>query len=103
MLHYGESATFAAEYRGLGYSHVGQRDVCVVGGHIERPQVFLDTETWCVRWYEERGDTRGVARIARGAGEDEVGVGDVYAGVPGLFAVEHPVGAVADGAGCHVG
>src|SRR5215469_16858524 len=91
MLHHRQAAALTAQDRGLRDPHVGERDVPVVGRHVERPEVLLDLEPGCVDRDEERGDALAAAGRPAGPGEDQVVGGGVHAGVPGLLAVDHPV------------
>ena len=72
-----------------------ERDLGVVGGHVERPPVESTLEARAVGRHEERGDAAARARLAARAREDEVVGGDVHAGVEALGAVDDPVVAVA--------
>lgn len=65
--------------------------MCVVGGHVEGPEVLLDREAGGVDRYEEPGDALSATWRPAGPGEDEVVGGGVDAGVPGLLAVDHPL------------
>src|SRR6185503_8866947 len=56
---------------------------------VEAGRVLLDDEG------------TGAAVLAVGGGEDDVEVGDRRVADPGLLAVDHPLVAVADGAGPH--
>ena len=85
------------------HPHVGQRDVGVIGRHVEGPQELLDLEPGRVRRRQEGGDPPTVAGLAAGAGEDQVVLRLVDPGVPRLLAVDDPVVAVAHGRGLHVG
>src|SRR5690348_150569 len=98
-----EAAAFLTEDGAVRDADVGERDVGVVGGHVEGPQVFLDLEPGSSDRDQEAGDAVAAARFPAGAGEDQVVRGGVDAGVPGLLAVDDPVAAVADGAGLHEG
>ena len=101
MLHHRQASALAAEYGGVGDPHAGERDMRVVGGHVEGPEVLLDRETGGVDRHEKRGDALAATRRPAGPGEDEVVGGGVDAGVPGLLAVDHPAGAVAHRVGLH--
>src|SRR5215472_4930871 len=101
VLHQLQAAAVGAEDGVVRDAHVGERDVRVVGGHVEGPQVLLDREAGGVHRDEEAPDARAAARRPAGPGEDEVVRGGVDAGVPGLLAVDDPVRAVADRAGLH--
>src|SRR5260370_3624 len=96
-----EPPAVAGEYGGVGDPHGGERDMRVVGGHVEGPEGLPGLEACGVDRHEEPGDALAAARRPAGAGEDEVVGGGVHAGVPGLLAVDHPVGTVAGGAGLH--
>ena len=97
-----QAAALAAEDRAVRHPHVGEADVRVVGGHVERPQELDDLEPGAVRRHEERGDAVAVAGLAARAGEDQVVLRGVDAGVPRLLAVDDPLVAVAHRGGLHV-
>ena len=61
-----------AEYGGAGDPHAGERDMRVVGGHVEGPEVLLDGEAGGVDRHQEPGDALAAARRPAGPGEDEV-------------------------------
>src|SRR5207248_4767925 len=67
------------------------------------PQVFDNLEAGTALGDEEGGDAGAVARLAAGAGQDQVVVGRVDTGVPGLLAVDDPAVAVGAGRRLHVG
>ncbi len=98
-----QAAPLATEDRRVRHPHVGESDVGVIGRHVERPQVLEHLEARAVGGHEEAGDALTVAGLAGRASEDQVGLRLVDAGVPRLLAVDHPLVAVADRGGLHVG
>jgi len=98
-----QPAIHLTEHRIGGHPHIGQLDLAVVGGHVERPPVIRDGEAGDVRGHQERGDAPRLPRLARGAGEDQVMRGAVDAGVEPLGTVDHPVVAVGFGVGFQPG
>src|SRR5579859_4536108 len=90
VLHDLESAALAAEDGAVGDPHAVERDMRVVGGHVEGPQVLLDLEAGTAHRDQEGRDAGAAARCPAGPGEDEVVRGGVDAGVPGLFAIQDP-------------
>ena len=102
MLHHLQALALAAEDGGVRHAHVGEPDVRVVGGHVERPQELEHLEARALGRHEERGDAVAVAGLAAGAGHDHVVLRLVDAGVPRLLAVDDPLVAVAHRRGLHV-
>ena len=98
-----QAPAFAAEYRAVGHTHVGEAHPGVVGGHVEGPQVFLDVHARRVHGNEEGGDAEGVAGCAGGARHDHVALGHVHARVPGFFPVDDPVVSIANSRRFHIG
>ena len=91
QLHDAEALALAAEDRRVRHAHVGETDVGVVGGHVERPQELDDLEArGCSSGTRNAVMPVAVARLAAGAGEDQVVGRLVDAGVPGLLAVDDP-------------
>ena len=79
-----EAVVEAAEHRVGADPHVGQRDLGVVGRHVERPPEEVDAEPGRVGRHEEGGDADRRAGVARRAGEDDVVGGVVQPGVEAL-------------------
>lgn len=98
-----ESAVHLTEHRVGGHPDIGQLDLAVVGGHVERPPVVGHRESGCVGRHQERGDAHRGPGLTGGAGEDQVVGGAVHAGVESLGAVDHPAVTVAFGAGLKPG
>ena len=103
VLHDLQTTPFATEDRAVRHPHVGQTDVGMVGGHVERPQELDDLEPGTARRHEEGRDAFAVTRLAAGAGHDHVVLRAMDAGVPGLLTVDDPLVAVAHRVGLHVG
>ena len=98
-----QSFTFTTENGAVRHPDIGKGNPGVVRGHIERPQILLNLQPRRVHGDKEGGDTIGLPGLARGARHNEVAVGSMHAGVPGLLAVYHPVIAIALGHGLHIG
>ena len=86
------------------HPHVPEADLGVVGRHVEGPPVELDLEPLgASRGTMNAVMPRGLARRARGAGEDEVVAGAVHPRVEALGAVDHPFLALPAGDRLQVG
>ena len=103
MLHDLQAPAFTAEDGRVVDVHIVERDVAVVGRHVERPQHFFDLEAVGVGRHDKGGDAVAVARLAAGAGKDQIVFCLVDSGVPGLLASDSPAVAVANGGGFHMG
>jgi hypothetical protein len=97
-----QAAPFPTQDGVLRDPHVGQRDVRVVGRHVEGPEVLLDLEALGVFRDQEGRDPEAISRLPAGPREDEIGLGPVHSRVPGLLAVDDPLVTLAGGARLHV-
>ena len=59
----------------MGYPHIGEPDMRVVGRHVERPEVLEDLEAGAARRDEEHGEAACIAGFTGGAREDQVSTG----------------------------
>ncbi len=85
------------------HADIGEAHLGVVGRHVERPPEEVDVEARRIGRHQERTDALRASRLARGAGEDDVVGRVVESGVPPLHSVDHPLVAIADRSGLHVG
>ena len=83
--------------RRVRHAHVLQLDLRMVGRHVEGPVVHDDGVAGRIGRHDEGGDAVGLAVLAAGAGEHEVGLGPADLRIPPLAAVDDPVVAVAHG------
>ena len=98
-----EALALDVEDRDAGTRTSVERHLGMVGRHVERPPHELDLEARRVGRHEEAVMPLRIARLARGAREDEVVGGVVQAGVEALDAVDDPVVAVAARGGLQPG
>lgn len=94
-----EPAIDRAEHGICPDPHVGQRDLCVVGRHVECSPEKLDLEAGGVGRDKKGADPPRVAWLASGTGEDDVVGRMMKPAVPALHTVENPLVAVANCSG----
>ena len=92
-----------AEHRRIRNPDVAQRDLGVIGRHVEGPPHELDVEPRRLDRDDETADPFGVALVAGRPGEHVVVGRGVHAGVPSLGAVDDPLVAVTVGGRFHPG
>ena len=98
-----EPLALLVQHRALRNAHAAQPHLGVIRRHVEGPVEVADLEAGRVRRHQEGRDAARVAGLSRRAREDDVERRVVEPAVEALLAVDHPVAAVAHGAGLEPG
>src|SRR3989475_1613556 len=91
-----QAVPFASQHRVRCYAHVGQRDLGMVGRHVERPPHEVHRESVGLRRHDKATNALRPAFIAGSPRKNHVVSRAVHAAIEALLTVDQPIVAVAD-------